>query len=649
MNLIFNKTSILLLGLSVGVFAAFAQPSKPFSYYAQKCPACDAVVLNAKRTYTIKEGKNGLTIKTEDMVEMMILGNNIAPFVEDDVSYSSLVPLLKIEAYSLIPDVVPEGKSYKKYPVSKFTDKHADDNSIFYHDAKEKVFLYPNLTQGAITCYKTQHELKEPRFFGTFFFGNFTAVENAELSVVCPNNVQFNYRLYGYDTANIKLTVTQKGNTKIYHWQMNDVPKYYRSSRHVGARYFLPHIELYLESHKPANKPVQYFFPDIKHLFSWYVDIVKPSEMQSDSSMRTLTDSLLAPLSSDIDKVKAVYYWVQDNIKYIAFEEAYEGYIPRKPSDVFRWRYGDCKDMAFLLYTLLKPYNLHVAPAWVGTRSLPYKYTELPCISTDNHAINVFEDNDGKLYFLDPTSTGLNLNFPSDFIQGKQCLSYQSDEKYRVLEIPVLSPHDNIEDVQFRLTFSGDTLLGKGTYFANGYPAQEIVAVVQRAGTKKKEVYEYLFSVGNNKFKLDTIYTASLSRDSGFRAEYAFTIPNYISSTKDEIYINLNLEKDLANARIEPKHTAIPLELDYLTENVYTSVFEIPSGYKLEHLPENKEFDNDIFSAGFIYELKGNTVHFKKYLIQKKLIVPTQLFELYNETVDNVCKMYKQCIVLKKK
>ena len=645
MKLFFNKTSVLLLVLCVSFTAAFAQPSKPFSYYAEKYPACDAVILNTKRTYTIKEGKNGLDIKSEDITEMIILGNNIAPFVEDDVSYSSLVPLIKIEAYSL----VPEGKSYKKYPVAKFTDKYADDNGIFYHDAKEKVFLYPNLIQGAVTCYKTQHELKEPRFFGQFFFGNFTAVENAELTVVCPNNVKFSYRLFGYDTANVKLTLTQKGSTKIYHWQMNDVPKYYRSSRHIGARYFLPHIVLNLESHQPAKKPVQYFFPDVQHLFSWYVEMVKPSQMQSDSAMRILTDSLLAPLNSEVEKVKAVYYWVQDNIKYIAFEEAYEGYIPRNPSDVFRWRYGDCKDMAFLLYTLLKPYNLHVAPAWIGTRSLPYKYTESPNISTDNHAINVFEDKDGKFYFLDPTSTGLNINLPSDFIQGKQCLVYENDEKYRILEVPLVPPRNNIEDIGFNLTFSGDTLFGKGTYFANGYPAQRIVAAIQRAGTKKREMYEYLFAVGSNKFKLDTVYAAALSRDSGFSANYAFNIPNYISSAKDEIYINLNLEKDLANARIEPKHTAIPLEFGYLTEDAYTTVFEIPDNYKLEHLPENKEFDNDIFSAGFIYELKGNTVYFKKYLIQKKLIVPTELFELYNETVDSVCKMYKQCIVLRKK
>jgi len=445
----------------------------------------------------------------------------------------------------------------------------------------------------------------------------------------------------------VKLAVTQKGNNKIYHWQMNDVPKYYRSGRHVDVRYYLPHIILNLESYQPAKKPAQHFFPDYQHLFAWYVSMIKPAQMQPDSAMIALTDSLIATQNSDMEKVKAVYYWVQDNIKYIAFEEAYEGYIPRNPSDVFRWRYGDCKDMAFLLYTLLKPYNLHVMPAWVGSRSLPYKYTELPSIVTDNHLINVFEDKNGKTYFLDPTSRGLNIDFPSSSTQGKECLVYENDDSCRILEIPIVQSRNNITDIQYDFRFSGDTLFGKGTCFADGYIAQHIIAFVQASGTKKQEMYEYLFAVGSNKFKLDTVDAVMLSRDSGFTANFAFSIPNYITSSKDEIYINLNLDKELANARLEPKYTAIPLERDCLTEEVYTSVFEIPDNYQLEHLPQTLEIDNDIFSVGFVYELKGSTVHFKKYLIYKQLITPIELFDLYNETIDAACKMYKQCIVLK--
>jgi hypothetical protein len=470
-------------------------------------------------------------------------------------------------------------------------------------------------------------------------------VENAELTVVCPNNVQFDYRLFGYETDKIKLVVTQKGDNKIYHWQMNEIPKYHRASGHVDRSYYLPHIRLFLKSYQQKNGEVQYFTPDVQHLFNWYVKITQPSQTQPNAAMRALTDSLLAPLQTDLEKVKTVYEWVQDNIKYIAFSEGYEGQIPRNPVDVFRWRYGDCKDMSFLIYTLLKPYGLHALPTWVGTRSLPYKYTELPSIHTDNHLINVYQDKDEKIYILDGTSKGLNINYPSAFTQGKQCLMYENDAQYRILEIPVVQPHDNLSKTMNELTFSGDTLFGKGIFEAKGYLAQKAIAEIKRAGIKKHDVYEELFSVGSNKFKLKNVFPLCMSRDSGFKANYSFLIPNYITSTKGEVFINLNLAKELANEQWESK-IVIPMEFDYLTEEIYNIVLNIPENYMVTYIPENLEIDNEIFSAGFIYELKGNSLHFNKYLIQKKLVVPVELFHLYNETVERVCKMYKKCVVL---
>jgi hypothetical protein len=285
-------------------------------------------------------------------------------------------------------------------------------------------------------------------------------------------------------------------------------------------------------------------------------------------------------------------------------------------------------------------------PAWVGTRSLPYKYTEAPFFFTDNHLINVFEDQDGQRYFLDPTSAGLSIRFPSGFIQGKQCMEYLNNEEYRILEIPVVQPQENKIDVQLSLSFWGDKLIGKATCFADGYSAQTMANTIQNAGTRKLEKYAYFFSTGSNKFKLDTAYSVLMSRDEGFKAYYTFNIPNYITTAKEEVYINLNLEKELANSRIDPKYI-IPLELDYLTNDVYTATLEFSTNYKLEYLPESLEIDNEIFSTGFIYECNDNTIHFKKYLTQKMLIIPVELFGLYNETVDTICNMYKQCIVLR--
>jgi hypothetical protein len=65
-------------------------------------------------------------------------------------------------------------------------------------------------------------------------------------------------------------------------------------------------------------------------------------------SLQTILNQLVAGKSSDEEKVKSIYYWVQDNIRYIAFEEVIAGFKPEAAQTVFSNKYGDCKGMANL-------------------------------------------------------------------------------------------------------------------------------------------------------------------------------------------------------------------------------------------------------------------------------------------------------------
>jgi len=55
-----------------------------------------------------------------------------------------------------------------------------------------------------------------------------------------------------------------------------------------------------------------------------------------DSELRNIVDELTKDKSSNVEKVRAIYYWVQENIKYIDFEYALGGFIPREANNVFK-------------------------------------------------------------------------------------------------------------------------------------------------------------------------------------------------------------------------------------------------------------------------------------------------------------------------
>ena len=104
---------------------------------------------------------------------------------------------------------------------------------------------------------------------------------------------------------------------------------------------------------------------------------------------------------------------MQDNIRYIAYEDGYSGYIAAGAQDVLAKKFGDCKGMANLLTEMLKlaGYDSHFT--WIGTRQLPYPQS-MPALCVNNHAICTLNFS-GKTYFLDATEnydSSLHFSWP---------------------------------------------------------------------------------------------------------------------------------------------------------------------------------------------------------------------------------------------
>ncbi len=94
--------------------------------------------------------------------------------------------------------------------------------------------------------------------------------------------------------------------------------------------------------------------------------------------------------------------FVQDNIRYLGFEDGINAFKPNQPEKVFRQRYGDCKDKSLLLASLLRSVGFDAHPILVNTYLRHETINELPSINAFNHCIVSFKIGD-KNYFVDPT------------------------------------------------------------------------------------------------------------------------------------------------------------------------------------------------------------------------------------------------------
>ena len=69
------------------------------------------------------------------------------------------------------------------------------------------------------------------------------------------------------------------------------------------------------------------------------------------------------------DKAEAIADFVQKQIRYFVIEMGIGGYQPHFAADIFRGRYGDCKDKATLLSAMLSTVGIHSDLVMVDTRS----------------------------------------------------------------------------------------------------------------------------------------------------------------------------------------------------------------------------------------------------------------------------------------
>lgn len=101
-------------------------------------------------------------------------------------------------------------------------------------------------------------------------------------------------------------------------------------------------------------------------------------------------------------KLKAALRAVQDEVRYFGVETGTSSHRPREPALVWQRHYGDCKDKAWLLVTLLGRLGIQAVPALVDTERGRAVGNYAPAADLFNHVI-VRAVVDGGTVFVDPT------------------------------------------------------------------------------------------------------------------------------------------------------------------------------------------------------------------------------------------------------
>ncbi|WP_431134503.1 transglutaminase-like domain-containing protein [Psychroserpens mesophilus] len=524
-------------------------------------------------------------------------------------------------------------------------DEAYTSDDLFHNDSRVQYANIDFPLKGYRYLTSIKKEYKDIKYFTKLYFNGEYPTVKKTICIEVPDWLDLELKEMNFEGYAIEKNVNpnKKGNGKIYTYTLKDTPGMYKDKSAPGPTYIYPHILILAKSYTVNDETVN-IFKETQDLYNWYKSLVNSLE-NDNTPIQSKVKELTENATSDEEKIKNIYYWVQDNIRYIAFEDGIAGFKPDEASNVFTKRYGDCKGMANLTKQMLIEAGFDARLTWIGTKRIAYDYST-PNLSVDNHMIcTLFKD--GKTIFLDGTEKFNAFGEYADRIQGKQVLIENGDD-YILEYVPNSEAEFNKEQFAYSLKLSDNNIVGNVDKIYNGESRSGLLYYFNSLKTDKKDEFlEYYLNKGNSNIKVSNIETSDLqNRDGNINIAYDVDVKNAVSSFDNQVYIDLDFDKELSNFIMEERHTDYIFRSKKDLESV--THLEIPQGYKISHLPENISVASDNFNMSVNFSRENNVIIYKKQFRIKHAKIETSDFEEWNGFIKKLDALYNEQIILNK-
>ncbi|MFL5742570.1 MAG: transglutaminase family protein, partial [Flavisolibacter sp.] len=375
-------------------------------------------------------------------------------------------------------------------------------------------------------------------------------------------------------------------------------------------------------------------FDKLADVYKWNNRLYKMAG-NNDEAIRTALSKIVTPNMNDLDKIKAIYYYVQDKIRYIAYEDGYSGYIPASAQDVLSNKYGDCKGMANLLTEMLKLAGYDAHFTWIGTRDIPYPQS-LPALCVNNHAITTLYYQ-GKEYFLDPTEKYVPFGENAYRIQGKEAL-VSNGEKYDVKTVPSSTGSDHKVFTKADFSLKNDVLSGKVQVTLTGNERKDFHQVFHELPiTGRDEYLNGYLEFGNDNVSASGIQASDLNnREIPVNISGTIDLSNSVQTISGDKYINLDFFPKTLDRYMPDEKRVSGYDFGYVLSYEDEFTLTVPAGSKFSDVPEKLELKYPGFEFTGAYTVQGNKIVLKKYLVLKNSVVSKKDFEDWTKFIRSI-------------
>ncbi len=557
-------------------------------------------------------------------------------FSETHVDYDSTYEKVELEyARTIKPDgTVADVGSRHIRDVSKYL------NFPLYSNARVFIISFPEIMEGAVIDYKLKiyrnQLLNKKDFILTFPLQASEPIITANFTLTFPKDRQLHTRIinekYNNFAANLIPHKEEKDSYLIYRWQFKDIPQIIPESN------MPPQVEI---------NPTLLIstFQSWQDIYNWWWALSK-DKIRADSAIQLKVKELIKDKASEEEKVRAIHNFCAQKIRYVAVEYGQAGYEPHRAEDVYKNKYGDCKDQAILLVTMLKEAGFLAWPVLIATKDYYNLEDNFPAILF-NHAIACVYLKD-EYIFLDPTAETCSFrDLPPDD-QARRVLIFK-ENGFKIQDTPLYpAEHNHLKQYLKLKVNSNETITAKKTILTFGFydQAQRYWLLYSQPELIQQSLTERIQSISIGA-RLDGYEITNLDNlNSPVVLSYDFYGPEYFTAAG-----SLRIMPQLTNIDISlvaKDKRLYPLDFDVLETKETIFEIEIPRNFVIKYMPGSLVEDSPWLKFSVEYNFTDNRLYFKQETKLKKTEVSEVQYADFKSFFERAAKRIKERIVLER-
>jgi Domain of Unknown Function with PDB structure (DUF3857)/Transglutaminase-like superfamily len=509
---------------------------------------------------------------------------------------------------------------------------------------KYKILNIPAPDPGSVVGY--EYEVEEQPFFlqDAWQFQEMEPVRESRYSLQLPPG--WEYKASWLNHPEVKST---EAGGNLFQWALNDGKGIRREPEMPpfgGIRGQM------IVSFFPPGGPALNGFADWDGMGKWYWNLVR-GRMEASAQIKQEVAVLAASKNTPLQKMQALAEFVQHDIRYVAIELGIGGWQPHPAPDVFSHRYGDCKDKATLLRSMLQEIGIdsyHVAiytergavtpqtPAHHGFNhviaaiKLPDGMADPSLVATMQHP------KFGKLLFFDPTD---DLT-PFGQIRGALQANYGllvTPNGGELVDLPQQpSSMNSIQRTAKLFLDAQGALKGDVKEMRLGDRAsseRSRLRTVTRDADRIKPIEELLASSLASFHIIHASLINLQQTDQPFGFNYSFESQGYAKNAGNLLLVRPRVIGNKGSGFLETKEPRkFPIEFDGPLRDTDTFEITIPPGYVVDDIPPPVDADFSFASYHSKTVVNGNAIGYTRAFEVKELSVPV-------DKADDLRKFYR--------